>query len=378
MEHLRGSTESSRKLDLTNDPKAEKAFEGLKQLLISSQLLAYPDFNSHEKFILDAYYSNSGIGVVLSQVQNGSEKPIAYNARKLKSSESQYASYKGELLALIFGINSYKFFITGKPFLVQTDNNALSWLKSQKDAKGMLNWWLPILSTYDFDVIHHPGTQHANADTLSRVPHAPNLSKTEATKLLEDDEILNMGASLLDDQQSVSSDDPDVDIEETEPSDQLSQSSNIAISTGLMQQQQSDPLLQKVREWVHSGQKPTRLEYKALNADEKQYVDIFETLRFDDKGVLRRYLLDSTSEVSKPCIPSSLQNKVFQALHAKNHGGGNALADAVQSRFYFPRLVTLSGQYVFQCPLCQKLAKKKSQHHTYGYDVTGSPGGKVC
>ena len=242
--------------------------------------------------------------------------------------------------------------------------------------KGMLKRWLWILSTYDFDVIHHPGTQHANTDALSRASHAPNSSETEATELLEDDQILTMGASLLDGQQSVSSDDPDVDIEETEPSDQPSQSSNIAIPTGLMQQQQSDPLLRKVREWVHSGQKPTGLEYKTLNADEKQYVDIFEILRFDDKVVLLRYPLDSTSKVSKPCIPSSLQNKVFQVRHAKNHGGGNALADSVQSRFYFPRLVTLSRQYVFQCPCCQKLAKKKSQRHTYRYDITGRPGRK--
>ena len=68
MEHLKGSTESSRKLDLTNDPKAEKAFENLKLLLVSPQLLVYPDFNSHEKFILDIDYSNSGIGVILSQI----------------------------------------------------------------------------------------------------------------------------------------------------------------------------------------------------------------------------------------------------------------------------------------------------------------------
>ena len=123
----------------------------------------------------------------------------------------------------------------------------------------MLKRWLRILSTYDFDFIHCPGTQHANADALSRAPHAPNLSETEATELLEDDQILTMGASLLDDQQSVSSDSSNVDIEETEPSDQPSQPSNIAIPTELMQQQQSDPLLRKVREWVRSGQKTHRI-----------------------------------------------------------------------------------------------------------------------
>ena len=65
MEHLKGSMESSRKLNLSSDPKALNAFEELKKLLTSPQLLVYPDFSGKEKFILDTDYSNTGIGVVL-------------------------------------------------------------------------------------------------------------------------------------------------------------------------------------------------------------------------------------------------------------------------------------------------------------------------
>ena len=117
MAHLKRVSKSSRRLNLAEDPKAVTSFEALKKLLMSPQLLAYPDFDSSEPFIVDTDYSHDGIGTVLSQIQNGLERPISFNARRLKPSESQYASHKGELLALIFAIDTYKFFSQGGNFL---------------------------------------------------------------------------------------------------------------------------------------------------------------------------------------------------------------------------------------------------------------------
>ena len=70
--------------------------------------------SSPNPFIVDTDYSHEGIGTVLSQVQDGVERPIAFNARRLKTRESLYASHKGELLAPIFAIDTYKFFLTGR------------------------------------------------------------------------------------------------------------------------------------------------------------------------------------------------------------------------------------------------------------------------
>ena len=373
MEHLKGSTESSRKLNLASDPKAIDSFDRLKRLLTSPELLAYPDFDSNEKFILDTDYSNEGIGVVLSQIQDGVERPIAFNARKLKPSESQYASHKGELLALIFGINSYKFFLTGKSFLVRTDNNALSWLKSQKDAKGMLKRWLRILSTYEFEVKHRPGTQHANADALSRAPHAPTLDTTEATELLDDDQILEMNSES---DASFTSDSPDVEEDwDPKPTDTPIPIPNLNLGK-LRDAQRADPVLQKVINWLETKHKPTGQEFKLLQSDEKQYANLYELLSVDQSGILK--LKSPGSDDQRICLPDSYHQRVFYSLHHKNHGGGNALASTVQARYYFPRLVTLSRKYVFQCPRCQKLAKKKPQKHTYGHDIVGCPGEKVC
>ena len=46
MQHLKGTTKGSRKLDLKSDPEAIRVFENLKKALISLKVLAYPDFVS--------------------------------------------------------------------------------------------------------------------------------------------------------------------------------------------------------------------------------------------------------------------------------------------------------------------------------------------
>ena len=384
MAHLKGSSESSRKLNLAEDPKAVASFQALKELLMSPQLLAYPDFDSPEPFIVDTDYSHDGIGTVLSQIQNGIERPIAFNARRLKPSESQYASHKGELLALIFAIDTYKFFLTGRKFLVRTDNSALSWLKNQKDPKGILMRWLRILSTYDFDIQHRAGTKHGNADSLSRATHAPFLSQQEAEEVLADDQILQLGEAMEDDGQESEEDYDSLSDSDTGTDPRIPYRDEFSVppevsQTTLADKQQSDPLLSKIRQWVKDRHKPTSQEYKLLTSDEKFYVDCFEYLELNSDGLLIRQPIPHTCE--KDCriaLPESLQERVLASFHGKNHSGGNSLADAVQLKYIFPRLVSICREFVFKCPRCQRLAKKTAQRHTYGYDLVGSPGEKVC
>jgi hypothetical protein len=56
--------------------ECQVSFDQLKNCLVRSPVLAHPDFS--QPFILDTDASNSCIGAVLSQVQNGQEKAIAF------------------------------------------------------------------------------------------------------------------------------------------------------------------------------------------------------------------------------------------------------------------------------------------------------------
>jgi hypothetical protein len=49
-----------------------------------------------------------------------------------------------------------------------TDNSAVSWIKKLKNPTGQVARWLQTVETYDITIHHRPGTQHRNADFVSR------------------------------------------------------------------------------------------------------------------------------------------------------------------------------------------------------------------
>lgn len=83
-------------------------------------ILAYTDFTQPFKLYTDA---SLGLGVVLSQVQEGQERVIAYDSHSLVGSErndQNYSSFKLELLALKWAVTVF------------TDNNPLVHLNSAR------------------------------------------------------------------------------------------------------------------------------------------------------------------------------------------------------------------------------------------------------
>ena len=155
---------------------------------MSAPILAYPQFHG-KPFILDTDFSvdPGAIGSVLSQEQDGQERVIAYGARRLQPRKRKYASTKGELLAVIFFLQYYKYYLLHRPFLLRTDNRALTWIRSLESPTGMILRWLEISASFDFTVRHLKGTLHGNADSLSRAPHAALPTPAEEKILVSDE-----------------------------------------------------------------------------------------------------------------------------------------------------------------------------------------------
>jgi hypothetical protein len=72
------------------EQRQQSAFDKLKEALCSDQVLAYPDFNS--PFILTTDASNYAVAAILSQVQNGVERPICFASRQLYQAEQYYSA----------------------------------------------------------------------------------------------------------------------------------------------------------------------------------------------------------------------------------------------------------------------------------------------
>jgi len=148
--------------------KCQEAFQELKDRLVSSPIVAMPTDDG--EFRLDTDASNFAIGAVLSQLQDGQERVIAYASRTLNSAERNYCVTRRELLAVVHFTKQFRTYLLGREFLIRTDHSALRWLKLTPEPIGQQARWLEKLEEYNFRIEHRPGKKHSNADALSRRP----------------------------------------------------------------------------------------------------------------------------------------------------------------------------------------------------------------
>ena len=116
-----------------------------------------------------------------------------------------------------------------------------------EEPQGMILRWLETLSSYDFDVVFRPGTQHGNADSLSRADHATPLAMgADADQPLYD--VPPSGLSALDHDDAMDDFPAILSLEAVFPSD----------VRRLKTLQHSDPTLRVVRNWVRDGRVPPK------------------------------------------------------------------------------------------------------------------------
>ena len=148
----------------------QKAFEILREGLISAPVLGYPD--PKLSYILDTDASAVGVGV-LSQVQNEKETVIAYYSKTLSAAEQNYCVTRKELHAVVKAIKHFRPYLYGQTFKLRTDHTSLRWLCRRREPSAQVARWLEILSEFKYNLEHRPGIKHGNGDGLSRQTCGP-------------------------------------------------------------------------------------------------------------------------------------------------------------------------------------------------------------
>lgn len=342
------------------DEPCEKAFQTLKERLITAPILAYP--RPGDPFILDTDASDQAIGSVLSQKQDGQERVIAYASRALSKPERQYCVTRKELLAIVAYVKYFRHYLYGQTFLVRTDHGALTWLFKFKHPQGQVARWLEILGSYNFTIEHRPGRQHQNADALSRIPCKQCGWEEENAPSKE---VATVSAVCTRSERTWQN-----WVDTYSPQD-------------IRDQLKQDPGIVKCIRWKEAVPpiKPTRLEIIREGPDVKTLVAQWETLEVKE-GLLYRLFRSEEGQVTwQLVLPSGLRKETLEYLHDSvmgGHLGTKRLLELVRKRFYWPRLSTDVKIWCQRCDLCAAKKQKRTLPAPMVIGAVGAPFEKLA
>jgi hypothetical protein len=113
----------------------QKAFDQLKDAVFK--------FHAGLSGFHQGIYADNGrfslaVWAILSQIQDGVERPISFGSRQLGQAEKNYSTSELELLALVRVSRYYRSYLLGRRFLLRTDHAPLRYFHQFSDNNSRL------------------------------------------------------------------------------------------------------------------------------------------------------------------------------------------------------------------------------------------------
>ncbi|KAL0362118.1 UNVERIFIED_CONTAM: RNA-directed DNA polymerase [Sesamum calycinum] len=112
-------------------PQCQVAFDNLKRAMVTDPVLALLDMSKPFAMETDA------------SVQDGHQ--VAFESRKLKDVERRYSVHEKELLVIVYCFKLWRHYLLGSPFVVKTDNTAVSHFITQPKLTSRQARWQELL-----------------------------------------------------------------------------------------------------------------------------------------------------------------------------------------------------------------------------------------
>ena len=129
----------------------------LRQSLTSNPVLRCPDYT--KPLLLQTDASDRDPRAVLSQQVDVSDHPIAFASNKLLPQETKYSTIEKERYAIIWAVQKFHPYLSGREFEVQTDHRPLVWLQDALGNNARLLCWSLALQPYHMPTIEEPTTR---------------------------------------------------------------------------------------------------------------------------------------------------------------------------------------------------------------------------
>ncbi|PFX13903.1 Transposon Ty3-G Gag-Pol polyprotein [Stylophora pistillata] len=312
----------------------QEAFDKLKSVITSAPVLA--DFNNSKETVLSVDASNTGLGAVI--MQEG--KPVAFSSKTLTPSEQVYANIERELLAIVWGVQSFTD-VYGRRVVVETDHKPLESIfwKPVNEAPPRLQRMLLKLTKYDLVVHYVPGKQQVISDCPSRAP----LSETKPFRKRED----VIGVNLVEELGLESS-----ILKRFKDSSRADETSKVPAAytwtfTVVMEY--------NLRGWPSEKEQVEELA--------REYWSFREELSVED-GMLFKS--------DRIVVPRPMRAEVFDEIHGAHMGENKSLSFA-RDYVFWPSMTAQIKDKVSFCAVCNAFRNRQQKESLHPHDIPGLP-----
>ena len=111
-------------------PECQKNFDKLKDMVSKAPVLGVPKLDKGP-FVLTTDGSKSGLGAVLTQIQDDQEVTISFWSKTLNDAQRNYCITHLQLLAVVEAVDAHDLYLAGAPFIIRTDHSALQFSHSR-------------------------------------------------------------------------------------------------------------------------------------------------------------------------------------------------------------------------------------------------------
>ena len=299
----------------TNDNT--RAFEALKQNFTKTVTLSH--YLLYARFCVQTDASDVGISGVLYQFNSeGNMRIILLVSRVLTNYESRYTTTEKELLAIIYSILKFRYYLIGSEFDIVTDHKSLTFSLSSPFHSARVIRWILALQEYNFVIRHCRGSDNIVTDFFSR--HFPGHSKET-----HPNHFIWSCVQAVPENRNSSNDAVHLVAEITMKRELVRELRDIA------KYQADDETIKVLRS------KPSN-KLKFLEENNVLYVKLYDSNEW------------------KLCLPRALVNTTRKSAHEQfGHAGAYKLFAYLNEFFFWRRMKSDIKSYTKGCDLCQRV-----------------------
>ena len=356
-----------------------KAFEEYKKLLDATVKLSHRDPAKKLALVTDG--SNLGIAAGLHQITaEGRLEPLGFVSRALVPAEKRFSSRYIELLAICWGLEQFRWYVTGYKTTIITDHFSLQQVMHEKEFKmqqpvRIINC-LARLSRFEVEIIHrgNMSDEIIALDALSRAIPLPTENDID-----EDDEKVDRGISNVIEVNALTRGMSKRKTPETPIiiSDTQKQNTDNTGNTAAETEHEETPTLAptriRLKQYAFDKANQNALKIADMLYTNKQLMELQQA-----DGRIAAKIKDGKCKINKDglytepgkgwtadllLIPECLARELISYMHLNGHLGADKLKEFLDRYFSIAKMRQICQEVCNQCDQCIICKSKPALRH---------------